>query len=234
MNKFDRLYLNTLLPLTEDNVSTVGFFPGCFSPPHLGHYATAKGMAERNDHAYVLASDKCRDPNISTEKMVAIWKIYIEAMKLPNISVKVVSGSPVAVTYQSVNLMNNKGKLVTPKPMDINNDAQEIYNEIGKKKTEVTLYAGAEDFRGRYAAFFKGENNPYRGKNVINIIEGMVARHASGTETRETITDIAIGKKDADTLRNFLPGPTGGYSGDGPKDLTPEQEDQIINILLAG
>ena len=233
MNNFDKLYKDTLIPLCEEEIATVGFFPGCFSPPHLGHYATAKAMAMKNRHAYVIASDSCRDPRITTEKMVAIWKIYLEAMSMSNISVKVVAGSPVGVTYQSVNLLNNKGKLVMAKPVEINRDAQEIYEEIGKRKTEVTLFAGREDFRGRYSAFFKDENNPYRGKNVINIIEGTVDRHASGTETRETITNIAIGKQDADTLRNLLPGPSGSFNRDGPRDLSPEQEDQVISILLS-
>ncbi len=215
----------------EQQQTSVGFFPGCFSPPHKGHYMTAKQMSEENTNCYIIASDSCRDPNITVEKMVAIWKIYLEAMQKPNIEIKVVSGSPVAVTYQAVNLLNNSGKLVSDKQIDVHSDAQDIYNKSKSKQLQVSLYAGAEDLKGRYSAFFK-DGVLYKGSHVTDVMARPVARYASGTETRGAIHDIAIGIKDADTLRNLLPGPGAGAEFNGPGFLSPDQEDQVINILL--
>ena len=236
MNQFDKVYSDLIYNLCEEPIRTVGFFPGCFSPPHRGHYETAKTIAQNNDYAYVIASDICRAP-ITLEQMTVVWKVYLEAMALDNIRVKVVSGSPVTVTYQAINLINNQGNLISNKAIDPSPDALEIYNEIDGSKAEVHLYAGKEDINGRYSAFFKEGESIYRGKNVINIYPQGVERVASGTETRKTIGDIALGLKDTDTLRQLLPGPSAGYvEGDGrskPGYLTSEQEDQIIDILLS-
>ena len=128
MNKFSFIYTNMLRQLHENSVTRVGFFPGCFSPPHKGHYMTAKQMGVENDRGYVIASDSCRDEKITTEKMTAIWKIYLQAMNMDNVTIKVVTGSPVAVTYQAVNMLNNN-KLVTSKAMDTHPDAQEIFDQ---------------------------------------------------------------------------------------------------------
>ena len=231
MRSFDTFYINTLRLLHENNLKRVGFFPGCFSPPHKGHYMTAKKMSVENDVSFVIASDTCRDENVTTEKMAAIWKIYIQAMNVDNVHVKVVSGSPVGVTYQSVNLLNN-GKLVTSKPTETHPDAQDIFDKAQDDQIQVALYAGQEDFAGRYSAFLKGDA-PYKGDRVVDITGRQVDRYASGTETRQAIHDIAIGIKDADTLRNLLPGPSAGNEFTGPGFLNPEQEDQVVNILLS-
>lgn len=230
MNNFNTRFVNILHQLHENKISRVGFFPGCFSPPHKGHYMTAKQMGVENDRGFVIASDSCRDEKVTTEKMTAIWKIYLEAMNMDNVSVKVVAGSPVAVTYQAVNMLNNN-KLVSSKPMDIHPDAQQIFDQTRGGQTEISLYAGQEDFAGRYSAFFKSEM--YSGKNVAHINKKQVGRYASGTETRSTIYDIAAGKQDADTLRNFLPGPSAGSEFTGPGFLTSDQETQIVDILLS-
>jgi len=235
MNRFDALYSSLYHTLNEDTIKTIGFFPGCFSPPHRGHYETAKTVAANNDVAYVIASEACRDP-ITLEQMTGIWKIYLEAMNLDNIKVKIVPGSPVTTTYQAVNLINNAGDLVSSNSAATIPDAQEIYNENAGSSAEIHLYAGKEDINGRYSAFFKEGESVYRGKNVINIYPQGVERVASGTETRKTISDIALGIRDADTLRQLLPGPSAGYTdGSGtpkPGYLTAEQEDAIIELLL--
>ncbi len=230
MNNFDVHYAAVLQQLHENRISRVGFFPGCFSPPHKGHYMTAKQMGVENDTGFVIASDSCRDEKVTTEKMTAIWKIYLQALNMDNVTVKVVPGSPVAVTYQAVNLLNN-GKLVSSKPMDVHPDAEQIFNQSKGDQVEVSLYAGQEDFAGRYSAFFKSDI--YSGKNVNHINKKQVGRYASGTETRATIYDIAAGKRDADTLRNFLPGPSAGAEFTGPGFLTADQETQVLDILLS-
>lgn len=232
MNRFDTSYIKYLHVLRENSIRRVGFFPGCFSPPHKGHYMTAKQMGVENDYGYIIASDSCRDPYITTEKMITIWKIYIEAMNLDNVVLKVVPGSPVGVTYQAVNLINND-KLVTKKPVDVHTDAKNIYDQVNSKQVSVSLYAGQEDFNGRYSAFFNAEDNVYTGRNVANINKKQVGRYASGTDTRNTIHDIAIGVKDADTLRSFLPGASAGNEFTGDGFLTTQQEDQIVDILLS-
>ena len=219
-----------LKQLHENKIMRVGFFPGCFSPPHKGHYMTAKQMGVENDQGFVIASDSCRDEKITTEKMAAIWKIYLQAMNMDNVTIKVVSGSPVAVTYQAVNMLNN-GKLVASKPMDTHPDAQQIFDQTKNDQVEISLYAGQEDFAGRYSAFFKSDM--YSGNKVHNINKKQVGRYASGTETRATIYDIAAGKRDADTLRNFLPGPSAGSEFTGPGFLTSDQETQVVDILLS-
>lgn len=219
-----------LKQLHENKISRVGFFPGCFSPPHKGHYMTAKQMGVENDFGFVIASDSCRDEKVTTDKMAAIWKIYLQAMGMDNVTVKIVSGSPVAVTYQAVNLLNN-GELISKNPVDIHPDAEEIFNRTKDDHVEVSLYAGIEDFSGRYSAFFKSD--VYSGKNVNHINKKQVGRYASGTETRATIYDIAAGKRDADTLRNFLPGPSAGAEFTGVGFLTSDQETQVVDILLA-
>jgi len=232
MRKFDTVYIDTLRLLHESNLRRVGFFPGCFSPPHKGHYMTAKKMSVENDVSFIIASDTCRDENVTTEKMAAIWKIYIQAMGVDNVHVKVVPGSPVGVTYQAVNLLNNSGKLISSKPIETHPDAQDIYDRSKSDHIQIALYAGQEDFAGRYSAFLKG-NEPYKGDKVTDIIGRQVDRYASGTETRQAIHDIAIGVKDADTLRNLLPGPSAGNEFTGVGFLNAEQEDQVVNILLS-
>tara|TARA_B100001123_G_scaffold444039_1_gene591790 strand:- start:1298 stop:2011 length:714 start_codon:yes stop_codon:yes gene_type:complete len=235
MNQFDITYSNLLYNLYEEPIRTVGFFPGCFSPPHKGHYETAKTIGQNNSLAYVIASEQCRAP-ITTEQMVSVWKIYIEAMGLSNVKIKIIAGSPVTTTYQAVNLLNNGGRLVSKRTEEPSQDAAEIYNEIGKGKIEAHLYAGKEDIRGRFSAFFNEGDNIYRGKNVINIYPQGVDRVASGTETRGTIEKIAIGIEDTDTLRHLLPGPSAGKVGSDGQPLegylTSKQEQMVVDILL--
>lgn len=226
MSLFDTVYSKALYTLFETPIRKVGFFPGCFSPPHKGHYITAKAMAEELDIAYVVASDICRSP-ITLEQMNAIWKIYVESMGLGNLKVKVVSASPVTAVYQAINLLNNKGKLITPKPAEAGEAALDIYKEIGGDNYEVHLFAGKEDIGGRYGAFFKDGDSIYKGKSVLNIFPRGVQRVASGTETRNTIGDVAVGVKDVDTVRQLLPGPASGTNG-----ISSEQEDAIVNILV--
>lgn len=230
--RFNTTYTDLLRLIHEETGSRVGFFPGCFSPPHLGHYMTAKQMCVENDTCYIIASDSCRDPKITTDMMVQIWEIYISAMEMDHIKLKVVSGSPVAVTYQAVNLLNNDGELVTSKPMNVSQQAEDIYDGSKGSNIDVSLYAGDEDFKGRYSSFFS-DGVTYKGNQVVNITGKPVKRFASGTDTRSTIHDIAIGLKDTDTLRGFLPGPGAGANFTGRGFLTSEQEDQVISILLS-
>ena len=131
---------------------------------------------------------------------------------------------------QAVNMLNNN-KLVTSKAMDTHPDAQEIFDQSKNNQVEVSLYAGQEDFAGRYSAFFKSDM--YSGNRVHHINKKQVGRYASGTETRATIYDVAAGNRDADTIRNFLPGPSAGSEFTGPGFLTSDQETQVVDILLS-
>lgn len=235
MNRFDTIYSKATYLYTEDTLETVGFFPGCFSPPHIGHYITAKDMASEMNHAYVIASDMCRSP-ITLDQMNAIWKIYIEAIGASNLSVQVVRGSPVTVVYQAVSLMNDQPDAKGKEELidHLNPAAITMYDNITGPlpgKYEVNLFAGKEDIGGRYSAFFKEGDSKYKGNGVLNILARGVQRVASGTETRQTIGDVAVGMKDEQTLRQLLPGPTSGR-GDGAGWLTMEQEDSIVNILV--
>lgn len=61
MRTFDQLADRLLYEAVDGR--TIGFFPGAFKPPHVGHYETARSACEACDEVYVLVSPKSRDLN---------------------------------------------------------------------------------------------------------------------------------------------------------------------------
>jgi len=185
----------------EQSGSSIGLFPGAFKPPHMGHFETVKKAAAENDVVVVLVSAIDRD-NISASESFNVWNIYKPYLP-KNVVINVVSGSPVLVIYQIIDILNNgvftaTSKTTTPRP-----EAQEIaqYLQSYNRPYNVNLYASGEDAKGRYAAFFKNNNEQiYKGKNVSSINAKEVSRLASATDAR-----AALARKDFDAFKTLLP-----------------------------
>lgn len=59
MKSFDIL-VNSLLHEANEDVYTVGIFPGAFKPPHVGHYTTALNACKVCDEVNIFVSSKPR------------------------------------------------------------------------------------------------------------------------------------------------------------------------------
>jgi phosphopantetheine adenylyltransferase len=59
MKSFDIL-VNSLLHEANEDVYTVGIFPGAFKPPHVGHYTTALNACKVCDEVNIFVSAKAR------------------------------------------------------------------------------------------------------------------------------------------------------------------------------
>ena len=91
-------YLANLL--LEQDQKTIALFPGAFKPPHKGHFAVVKDLANKADEVIVLISPKSRE-GISAEESFAIWELY--NTQLPdNVSFRIAVESPVSETYDVV------------------------------------------------------------------------------------------------------------------------------------
>jgi cytidyltransferase-like protein len=185
----------------EQSGSSIGLFPGAFKPPHKGHFETVKKAAAENDVVVVLVSAIDRD-NISAAESFNVWNIYKPYLP-KNVVINVVSGSPVLVIYQVVDILNNGAYTATPKSSAPRPEAQEIaqYLQGYNRPYHVNLYASDEDVKGRYAAFSNNNNEQiYRGKSVSSINAREVSRVASATNAR-----AALARKDFDTFKTLLP-----------------------------
>lgn len=185
----------------EQKGSSIGLFPGAFKPPHRGHFDTVKKAAVENNAVVVLVSAIDRD-NISASESFNIWNIYKPYLP-KNVTINVVSGSPVLNIYQIVDILNNGVFTPAPRAPQPTPDAQEIADGLKQfsKPYNINLYASEEDAKGRYAAFFKEDKSQiYKGKNVLEIRPREVSRLASATDAR-----AAIRNKDYDQFKSFLP-----------------------------
>lgn len=66
MDKFNAVY-GRILAEEDNNVNTIGIFPGAFKPPHIGHYHTALDACKQCDSFYIFVSSKSR-PLSTTNK----------------------------------------------------------------------------------------------------------------------------------------------------------------------
>lgn len=81
------------------------FYPGKFKPPHKGHFEAAKDLASRNyiTKVFVIISNKVID-GITPEDSLAIWNMYLEAQKLPKVTVRISTDeSPVQTIIKYLN-----------------------------------------------------------------------------------------------------------------------------------
>lgn len=184
---------NYKLFVEQQNAFTVGLFPGAFKPPHKGHFATAKNMANENRAAIVLISSETRDA-ISAVQSEEIWELYKKYLP-SNVFVFLVSGSPVTAIYQIVNILNNNTfvptseKSLAPLP-EVVKIAENLQQNAGPYN--VSLYASPEDMK-RYSAFFNNKTSKYyQHKNVKKIMSKNVERLASATKARELLKNNNI------------------------------------------
>ena len=91
-------YLANLL--LEQDQKTIALFPGAFKPPHKGHFAVVKDLANQADEVVVLISPKQRE-GISAEESYAAWELY-DTLLPDNVSFKIAAESPVSETYDVV------------------------------------------------------------------------------------------------------------------------------------
>jgi cytidyltransferase-like protein len=91
-------YLANLL--LEQDQKTIALFPGAFKPPHKGHFAVVKDLADQADEVVVLISPKQRE-GISAEESYAAWELY-DSLLPDNVSFKIAAESPVSETYDVV------------------------------------------------------------------------------------------------------------------------------------
>lgn len=235
----------------------VGLFPGAFKPPHKGHYEAAKIALQQNDIVFVLISGMCRgsgceavDPGQSTK----IWQLYKNDIGDPNLKIVPVSqfvdpdtnskSTVITATYDIIHLLNTGGVYeTTGRYLNAHPVAEKIYKHVRNSTSfHVTVYAGAEDFAGRYSGLpTNGGSDPdyrYLNKNVTKISQGKTPRVASASQirpfvagyrqnqitssrdVREKILQGAIKHDDFASVRKNLPG-------------DEQLKDQVIDILLA-
>lgn len=184
----------------EQNLTTVGFFPGAFKPPHIGHFETARQLASQNKKAYVLISGKERD-GITTDKSLRIWQIYKKYLP-SNLHLATIIGSPVLTIYQTVDIINNGQFSATEKSLTPTPDALKLSNKILTTAApyEINLYASQEDI-DRFKYFFDSSKNIiYKGKNVKAINARDIQRLASATNVRSLLA-----AKDYNKVSRLLP-----------------------------
>jgi hypothetical protein len=229
INTFKRLIESRVFEINEDlNGSRIALFPGAYKPPHKGHFHTASVAASKTDCLYIIISNAPRE-DINGETAYDIWSIYKEYIEAtnPNSHVEIqmldYAASPVAITYQIANILNN-GHFV---PGDKANDQEalpgieDIGNDIlHQYSNNITLVpvAGKGD-GGRYRGLSRSDK--YVGDRVedIDILE--VERLTSASNVRAAILAVAQGQGDGSTIRQNL-----------PDILSPEDEEKILSILL--
>ena len=214
--------------VAERNYKRIGLFPGAYKPPHRGHYHTANVSASKTDSLYIVISNAPRE-DINGEVARDVWEIYKTYIIRDNpgtdVQIKMLdfAASPVAITYQIANIINNKHYI----PGERDNDKvplpgiPEISEEILQRYTDEVILvpvAGKGD-AGRYSGLHRSDK--YSGDNIkhIDILE--VERLTSATDVRSAILAVAQGGGDVSTIRQNL-----------PEVLTPEDEEKILNILL--
>lgn len=195
---------------------SIGLFPGAFKPPHKGHYDTVIKALKENNEVYVLVSNVDRD-GISSSKSIQIWNVYNQYIKNDKLKIVLVSGSPVTLIYQIIDILNNGAFSPTPRSPSPMPEAVKVAEEIKTRAGmfNINLYAGKEDI-ARYNAFFdQAKTTIYKGKNVKNINLRDVSRLTSSSAVR-----AALKEKNYLKFKDHLPG------------ITKEDKQNIYTILL--
>lgn len=213
--------------LESSNTQRVALFPGAYKPPHRGHFHTALTAAKHSDSLYVIISNSPREA-VSGEVASQIWNIYREYIvrESPNTHVDIkmldYAASPVAITYQIANILNNKYYVPGEKEVDkiplpgIKDISEDILSRFDSN-IELIPVAGKGD-GGRYRGLMK--SNKYAGENISNIDILEVERLTSASSVRAAIMSVANNEGDISTIRQSL-----------PDILTPEDEERVLSIL---
>lgn len=255
INSFQQLFEQVNIVESSSIDKRVGLYPGAFKPPHVGHFEAARMALKQNDVVFVLVSGMTRgdgEKGITIEQSVAIWRLYKQYLKANNLKIVPVDtwndpdtgnkSTVITATYDTIHLLNtdgvyeSSGRFLQPHPV-----AKEIQNFLrNDHNLSVRVYAGAEDFKGRYSGLpFESEDvdKRYTGRNVIKILKGLPPRLASARDirpavatyrsnqltsanaVRERILQGAISHDDFSSVRKNLPG-------------DEQLKDQVIDILL--
>lgn len=85
------------------------FYPGKFKPPHKGHFEAAKALASKPyvKQLIIVISSKVIE-GITPEDSLAVWNIYLDALKIPNAIVQISTDESPIVTIRHY-LDNNPG-----------------------------------------------------------------------------------------------------------------------------
>ena len=175
----------------------VGLYPGAFKPPHIGHYEAARQALSQNDVVFVLVSGLVRgagEDGITKEQSTAIWQLYKQHLGNSNLKIVPIDtwtdpdsnskSTVITATYDIIHLLNNNGEYEsTGRFLQAHPSAMKIYNYLRTNNSfSVSVYAGVEDFKGRYSGLpFDGidHDSRYIGNDVINIRKGQPPRLAS-------------------------------------------------------
>lgn len=252
---FNKLYehVNLFEELSSD--IKVGLYPGAFKPPHVGHFEAALSALKQNDIVIVLISGQTRgagEHEITAEQSEEIWRLYQQLIDSSNLKIVRINNHPdpdtgakgtvITATYDIVHLLNNSGEYdPTGRFTEAHPAAKRVYRHLKDHETyHVTLYAGAEDFKGRYSGLpFDGDDGTsrYINRNVKRLHKGKSKRLASASdirphvgsykksklsssnEIREKILAGALKYDDFASIRKNIP---------GDDDI----KDQVIDILL--
>lgn len=243
--------------IVEQNISekSVGIYPGAFKPPHVGHYEAARQALSQNDIVFVLVSGVTRgvdQDGVTIDQSIAIWRLYKQHMNAPGLKIVPVDtwndpdtgnkSTVITATYDIIHLLNtdgryeSTGRFLQPHPV-----AEKIHNFLRDNHSFVVkVYAGAEDFSGRYSGLpfdTIDPENRYTGQGVQKIVKGMPPRLASAKNIRPSIASFrqsrltstnavrekilqgSIKHDDFASVRKNLPG-------------DEQLKDQVIDILL--
>lgn len=83
---------------------TIGYFPGAFKPPHIGHYNAVKHASKVCDQVVIVLSEAPRD-QITGEMALQVWQAYI--IEFSNVKIELLKGSPVSYVYDKIEEINN-------------------------------------------------------------------------------------------------------------------------------
>lgn len=214
MQNFNRIFKEQLIK--EIPIIDIGIFPGKFKPPHRGHFKTAKVANKENKIVFVLISDKEHE-GVTADISLEIWSIY--KRYLANIEPYIVTGTPVAATYELLSILNNgqyKGTRGEIEPstniLDVTTSSTMLNTYLNKGNNFIAnLYSSPED-ASRYRNAGK---EPFSGNNVTKINFQKVDRSTSATLFRH-----ALKSQNNLEIARFL-----------PEELSEPDKKQIINIL---
>jgi nicotinamide mononucleotide adenylyltransferase len=233
----------------------VGLYPGAFKPPHVGHYEAALAALKQNDVVVVMISGQSRGEGsgeISAEQSREIWDVYkqyngddrLKVVTVPNFRDQDTGaiGTVLTATYDVVHLLNTGGEYSsTGRFTSAHPVAQKIYDSMNNyDKYNVTVYAGKEDFSGRYSGFpfdVEDEFKRYTGVNVLGVKKGLNKRLASASGIRPHVSSFK--KKDIKTSNDIREQILAGSLSRGDfesirKNLPGDEDvkDKVVDILL--
>jgi hypothetical protein len=256
IDSFQELYEQVDLCEDRQISMRVGLYPGAFKPPHIGHYEAAKIALSQNDVVFVLVSGICRGSGcdaVTPTQSARIWHLYKQDIGDSNLKIVPVStwkdpdtgstSTVITATYDIVHLLNTGGQYeAVGKFLDSHPVAKNVYKHVrGNNSFHVTVYAGEEDFSGRYSGLpTKGDtggNKRYIDQDVFKISQGKTPRIASASHIRPFVAGYRQNKlrSSIDVREKILQGSINHDDFASVRKNLPGDErlkDRVIDILL--